>query len=112
MNTKLYVGNLSYDATEADLQDLFAQYGEVKDVHILMDRMSGRPRGFGFVTMATPEAMNDATSNLDNTEWMGRKLRVNEAKPRDDRPAGGGGGGGRSFQGRRGGGGDSSRRDR
>ncbi len=101
MNTKLYVGNLSYDVTEADLQDLFAQYGEVKDVHILMDRMSGRPRGFGFVTMATPEAMNEAASSLDSTEWMGRKLKVNEARPREDRPSGGGSGG---YQGRRGGG--------
>ena len=108
MNTKLYVGNLSYDATETDLQDLFSQFGEVTDVHILLDKMTGRPRGFGFVTMASAEAMEEAASKLDNSEWMGRKLKVNEARPREDRPAGGGGGGGGGGRGGRGGG----RRDR
>ncbi len=103
MNTKLYVGNLSYDATETDLQDLFSEFGPVKDVHILLDKMSGRARGFGFVTMETTEGMDAAVRKLDGFEWMGRKLKVNEARPREERPSGGGGRGGDR---RSGGGGD------
>lgn len=110
MNTKLYVGNLSYDATETDLHDLFSEFGAVKDVHILLDKMTGRARGFGFVTMETTEAMEAAARKLDGFEWMGRKMKVNEARPREDRPAAGGGGygGGRGGD-RRGGGGGRGR---
>jgi len=96
MNTKLYVGNLSYNATENSLQDLFAQHGPVTEVNLMMDRMSGRPRGFAFVTMATKEGADAATAALNGKEWEGRALTVNEARPREERPAGGGfGGGGR-----------------
>ena len=98
MNTKLYVGNLSYDATENDLQDLFAQYGPVTEVNLVVDRMSGRPRGFAFVTMATSEGAQGAIASLNGTQWEGRPLTVNEARPREERPSSGGG-----FQGRGGG---------
>ena|ERR1051325_4866484 len=95
MNTKLYVGNLSYNATEIGLQDLFAQHGPVTEVNLMMDRMSGRPRGFAFVTMATKEGADAATQALNGKEFEGRALTVNEARPREDRPAGGGFGRGR-----------------
>ena len=94
MNTKLYVGNLSYDSTENDLQDLFAQHGPVTEVNLMMDRTTGRPRGFGFVTMATKEGADAATQALNGSDVGGRALTVNEARPREER-AGGGGGGGR-----------------
>ena len=94
MNTKLYVGNLSYNVTENDLQDLFTKHGPVTEANLMMDRMSGRPRGFGFVTMATKEGADAAVEALNGSEWEGRALTVNEARPREDRPAGGGGGGG------------------
>jgi len=86
MNTKLYVGNLSYDATENDLQDLFSQHGPVTEVNLVMDKMSGRPRGFAFVTMATKEGADAATQALSGKEWQGRALTVNEARPREERP--------------------------
>ena len=96
MNTKLYVGNLSYNVTENDLQDLFAQYGPVTEVNLMLDRMSGRPRGFAFVTMETKEAADAASSALNGKDLQGRALTVNEARPREERPSGGGfGGGGR-----------------
>ena len=95
MNTKLYVGNLSYDATENDLQDLFAQHGPVTEVNLMMDRTTGRPRGFGFVTMATKEGADAATQALNGSDVGGRALTVNEARPREERAGGGGGGGGR-----------------
>ena len=91
MNTKLYVGNLSFDTTENDLQDLFAAYGPVSEVNLITDRMSGRSRGFGFVTMSTPEGAQAAIGALAGKEVGGRALTVNEARPREDRPAGGGG---------------------
>lgn len=105
MNTKMYVGNLSFDATEEDLEGLFSAQGSVKDVFILKDRESGRPRGFAFVSMETPEEMNAAIEALNGEEFMGRNLTVNEARPREER--GGGGGGYRGGRGgdRRGGGG-------
>jgi len=107
MNTKLYVGNLSFDTTENDLQDLFQQHGPVSEVNLITDRMSGRSRGFGFVTMATPEGAEAAIAALAGKEIQGRALTVNEARPREDRaPGGGGGGGGRSG----GGGGGGQRR--
>jgi cold-inducible RNA-binding protein len=105
MNTKLYVGNLSFDTTENDLQDLFQQHGPVSEVNLITDRMSGRSRGFGFVTMATPEGAEAAIAALAGKEIQGRALTVNEARPREDRAPGGGGGGGRSGGGGGGGGG-------
>ncbi len=107
MNTKLYVGNLSYDVTENDLQDLFAQYGPVSEVSLMLDKMTGRSRGFAFVTMSTKEAADAAAQNLNGKEWEGRALTVNEARPREERPAYSGGGGSR---GGKGGGGRSDRR--
>ena len=92
MNTKLYVGNLSYQVTENDLQDLFSQQGPVTEVNLMMDRMSGRSRGFAFVTMATKEGSDAAIKNLNGKELGGRNLTVNEARPREERAGGGGGG--------------------
>ena len=113
MNTKLYVGNLSFDTTENDLQDLFGQFGPVSETNLITDRMSGRSRGFGFVTMATPEAAEAAIQALAGKEVQGRALTVNEARPREDRPPGGGGGGrqgGGGGGGRQGGGGGGGQR--
>jgi len=92
MGTKLYVGNLSYDATENDLQDLFAQAGAVTSVNLMQDRETGRPRGFGFVEMATEADTAKAISMLDGKDFKGRALTVNEARPREERGGGGGGG--------------------
>jgi RNA recognition motif-containing protein len=103
MSTKLFVGNLSFNTTENDLQDLFAAYGPVQQVDMIMDRMTGRPRGFGFVTMENQEDAKKAVEALHGKNVGGRDLTVNEARPREDRP--GGGGGGRSFGGGGGGGG-------
>lgn len=98
----MYVGNLSFDATELDIRELFSQHGEVTEVAVIMDRDSGRPRGFCFVSMSTREGMEAAIKELDGKDWMGRPLAVNEARPREERPSfgGGGGGGGRSGGGR------------
>lgn len=98
MNTKLYVGNLSFDALENDLQDLFAQHGPVTEVNLMQDRVTGKARGFAFVTMATEEGATAAVQALNGKEWKGRALTVNEARPREARSGGGGGygGGGRS----------------
>lgn len=93
MNTKLYIGNLSFDATENDLQDLFAQYGPVAEANLVMDKMSGRPRGFAFVTMTTKEGADAAIQALNGKDWKGRALTVNEARPREERGGGFGGGG-------------------
>jgi cold-inducible RNA-binding protein len=103
MNTKLYVGNLSFDTTENDLQDLFAACGPVSEVNLIMDRSTNRPRGFAFVTMATPEGAQAAIAQVNGKSIQGRAITVNEARPREERPAGegsrggygGGGGGGR-----------------
>jgi cold-inducible RNA-binding protein len=103
MNTKLYVGNLSFDVTENDLQDAFSKHGPVAEVSLVVDKISQRPRGFAFVTMQTPEGAQAAINGLNGSDWKGRKMTVNEARPREDRPRDGGGGGG----GRRGGGGRS-----
>ena len=92
----MYVGNLSFDATELDIRELFSQHGEVTEVAVIMDRDSGRPRGFCFVSMSTREGMEAAIKELDGKDWMGRPLAVNEARPREERPSFGGGGGGRS----------------
>lgn len=92
MNTKLFVGNLSFNATENDLEDLFSQYGPVTEVNLMLDRATGKPRGFAFVTMATKEAADAASKALNGSEWSGRALTVNEARPREDRSFSGGGG--------------------
>lgn len=90
---KMYVGNLSFDTTKEDLEDSFGQYGTVTDVHVPQDRETGRPRGFAFVTMDSKEAMNSAIDALDGQDLGGRTIKVNEARPREDRGGGGGGGG-------------------
>jgi len=97
MNNKLFVGNLSFDITENDLQDTFASHGTVLEANLMMDRMSGRPRGFGFVTMSTEQEAQAAISALNGTAVKGRNLTVNVAKPREERAGGCGGGGQRSF---------------
>jgi len=94
MNTKLYVGNLAFSMTEQELQTLFSAHGPVNEVHVPMDRESGRPRGFAFVTMSTPEAAQAAILALNGKEIASRALTVNEARPREERGGGGGGGGG------------------
>jgi len=92
---KLYIGNLNYRSEESDLESLFAEYGEVTSLNILVDRVTGRSRGFGFVEMADDDAADAAIKALDGAEFDGRNLRVNEARPREER-GGGGGRGGRS----------------
>jgi len=108
--TSIYVGNLAHSATEDDLRQAFAQYGEVAGVNIIKDRETGRPRGFAFVEMSTQEEANKAVAEFNGKEFDGRALTVNEAKPREERPRGGfgprpggGGGGRRDFGGGRGG---------
>jgi cold-inducible RNA-binding protein len=107
MSTKIFVGNLSYNTTENDLQDAFAAHGTVLEASLMVDRMSGRPRGFGFITMSTPEEAQKAIDALNGASMDGRDLTVNIARPKEDRPSfgGGGGGGGRGqkgdFSGRR-----------
>ena len=83
---KLYVGNLSFETTENDLQDLFEQHGTVNEVHLMMDRMTGKSRGFAFVTMNDDTQANAAMSALKGHELNGRALNVNEARPREERP--------------------------
>ena len=100
MSNKLFVGNLSFNATENDLQDTFAAHGTVQEVNLMMDRATGRPRGFGFVTMSTSEEAQAAITALHGQELDGRALTVNVAKPREER-TGGGGGGRREFSGGR-----------
>jgi len=92
MSTKLFVGNLSFKTTENDLQDAFAAHGTVVETNLMMDRMTGRPRGFAFVTMSTPEEAQKAIDALHGKEFDGRALTVNVARPREERPPGGGGG--------------------
>lgn len=88
----MYVGNLSFDATEQDLRDLFDSHGKVTEVFMPTDRESGRPRGFAFVTMESADSMNAAISDLNGQEYQGRALVVNEAKPQENNGGGGGGG--------------------
>ena len=95
MSNKLFVGNLSFNTTENDLQDAFAAHGTVTEANLMMDRATGRPRGFGFVTMSTPEEAAKAVEALNGKSVDGRALTVNIARPREERsPSGGGGGGG------------------
>jgi RNA recognition motif-containing protein len=86
----VYVGNLSYDVTEDSLNAVFAEYGSVKRVQLPTDRETGRVRGFGFVEMGTEAEETAAIDALDGAEWMGRDLKVNKAKPREDRSSFGG----------------------
>src|SRR4051794_22273826 len=99
-NNKLFVGNLSFNTTENDLQDLFAAHGSVLEAKLMMDRETGRPRGFGFITMSTPEEAEAAINALSGKNIDGRDLTVNIAKPREER-TGGGGGGRREYSGDR-----------
>ena len=96
MAKRLYVGNLAYGVTSEDLQELFEQYGVVRSAQVLIDRETGRSRGFGFVEMETDADADAAIEQLDGSEQQGRRLNVNEAKPRTP---GGGGGGGRGYGG-------------
>jgi RNA recognition motif-containing protein len=91
--TNIYVGNLSFEATEDELRDAFAQYGKVSAVSIVMDRETGRPRGFAFVEMADGKEAATAIQELHLREIGGRSITVNEARPKADRPRSGGGGG-------------------
>jgi RNA recognition motif-containing protein len=102
MESKLYVGNLSYSTTEDDLRTLFAQAGNVKSVSVIKDRDTGRSKGFAFVEMTTDDEAQKAISMFNGQAFQERSLKVNVARPREDRPRGGGGGGG--FGGPRGGG--------
>jgi RNA recognition motif-containing protein len=113
MSAKLFVGNLTFTATENDLQDHFAQAGVVVSVNIMQDRMTGRSRGFAFIEMSTKEDAEKAIQMFHSKDFQGRPLTVNEARPREERPAGGGGGGyrgggggGGGYRGGGGGGGD------
>lgn len=100
MNTKLFVGNLSFNTTENDLQDAFAAHGTVVEANLMTDRVTGRPRGFAFVTMGSPEEAQKAIEAMNGAQIDGRTLTVNEARPKEDRgPRAGGprGGGRREF---------------
>src|SRR4051812_20489619 len=92
MNNKLFVGNLSFNTTENDLQDTFAAHGTVVEANLMTDRMTGRARGFGFVTMSTEEEAQKAIEALNGASLDGRNLTVNIAKPREERAGGSGGG--------------------
>ncbi|MBD2278012.1 MULTISPECIES: RNA-binding protein [Nostocales] len=96
----IYVGNLSYEVSEEDLKQAFSEYGTVKKAQLPTDRETGRARGFGFVEMSSDAEEEAAINALDGSEWMGRSLKVNKAKPKEDRGGGGGrggyGGGGRN----------------
>ena len=94
MSNKLFVGNLSFNTTENDLQDAFAAHGTVLEANLMVDRMTGRARGFGFVTMSTAEEAQKAIEAMNGKDIDGRALTVNIARPREERSGGGGGGGG------------------
>jgi cold-inducible RNA-binding protein len=112
MSMKLYVGNLAFQTSSSDLQDLFSQHGTVESASVVEDRDTGRSRGFGFVEMSSKEEGEAAIQQLNGKEVGGRALTVNEAKPREDRRPGGGGGGRGGFGGggNRGGGGGGGNR--
>jgi RNA recognition motif-containing protein len=101
MSNKLYVGNLSFQAGDEALEELFASQGQVLSAKVVTDRETGRARGFGFVEMASAEEAQKAIQNLDGQDFMGRSIRVSIAQPREDRPRTGGGGGGQGGGGRR-----------
>ena len=115
MGKKLYVGNLPYSVGDSELSEMFAEHGSVVSAQVVLDRETGRSKGFGFVEMSTDEEANAAINGMNGKDINGRALTVNEARPREDRPAGGGGGGGfggprREFRGGGGGGGRDDRR--
>jgi RNA recognition motif-containing protein len=105
----IYVGNLSFDVTEADVREVFAEYGTVKQIYLPTDRETGRFRGFAFVTLGTEAEEGKAIADLDGAEWMGKEMKVNKARPKEQngsREGGGGGAGGLGgFRRREGGGG-------
>ena len=103
MGSKLYVGNLSYNVTNADLEQLCAAHGTVNSAEVIQDRDTGRSKGFGFVQMSSDEEAQGAIAGLNGRDHDGRNLTVNEAKPKEDRPRGGGGGYGGGGGGGRGG---------
>ena len=107
MGKKLYVGNLGYNVTDADLSQRFAQHGTIESATVIMDKMTGRSKGFGFVEMSSDQEAQAAIAALNGKEYDGRALTVNEAKPREERPGGGSRGG---YGGGRGGGGGRSSR--
>jgi RNA recognition motif-containing protein len=109
MSNKLFVGNLSFNTTENDLNDAFAAHGTVTEANLMMDRVSGRPRGFAFVTMSSAEEAQKAIDALNGAQMDGRALTVNVARPREERSGGGGGGGRREYRGAGGGGGGGGR---
>jgi len=115
MGTKLYVGNLSFNTTENELQELFAQAGAVQEVTLMQDKFTGKSRGFAFVTMSSEQEAQNAITQFNGKSVEGRSLTVNEARPREPRPpgggGGGGGGGGRGGYGGGGGGYGGGRRD-
>jgi RNA recognition motif-containing protein len=92
MSKRIYVGNLPFSSGSDDVRDLFEQYGKVTEVHLVTDRNTGQPRGFGFVEMEDDEAAETAISNLNDKEFQGRNLKVNVARPRENRGGGGRGG--------------------
>lgn len=111
MESKLYVGNLSYNTSEDDLRQLFSQAGEIKEVTLIMDRDTRRPKGFGFVEMVTQADAEKAIRMFNDHELDGRRMTVNIARPREERPSGGRGGSGGGYGGGgRGGGGGGRRR--
>jgi RNA recognition motif-containing protein len=110
MSKNLYVGNLPFSTTAADLETAFGQYGTVTRAQVMTDRETGRSRGFGFVEMA--DGADDAIAKMNGVDFQGRTLTVNEARPREERPRGGGGYGGGGGGGRGGYGGGGGRRDR
>jgi cold-inducible RNA-binding protein len=89
MSTKLYVGNFSLDVTEKDLRDMLSEHGPVNEINVIMDRMTGRARGFAFATMNTEDGAKAAILALNGKDWKGRPLTVNEARPREERSGGG-----------------------
>lgn len=102
MGAKLYVGNLTYSTTDSSLEQLFAEHGKVRSAQVIMDRDTGRSKGFGFVEMGSDQEAQAAIQALDGKEIDGRVLKVNEARPREERGGGGGrggygGGGGRRY---------------
>lgn len=109
MSKRIYVGNLPFSATQDDVKELFGQHGAVSEVHLVTDRQTGQPRGFGFVEMEDDSAADAAISALNNMDFQGRNLKVNEARPRENRGGGGGGRGGGGGYGGGGYGGGSNR---
>lgn len=97
MNTKLYIGNLPHDVTENDLRELISPLGPVNEINVIMDKATGQARGFAFVTMNTEAGAQAVVENLNGTDWNGRALTVNEARPREERSSGSAGYGGRTY---------------